>query len=225
MKAEKLFAEDPEAPSNIKSTRKVRPEVIVVRDWKEYLGEAFLIIFSVLLALILTELISSWNERKEAKEYMKNIIDELKVNKERQQQQYQYHLAVLNRIDSAMNSQQKQHEIVSNDEFHLSLIAPDGILYRYLDNVAWEVAKRHNISSHLNLKLVALLNHIYDDQDRIMKLEDEQASILLSRESRKQENAHATLILIRDNFHGWAVDRSPGLLKEYDQAIDLLQQY
>ena len=29
--------------------------VYTVRDWKEYLGEALLIIFSVLLALIMTE--------------------------------------------------------------------------------------------------------------------------------------------------------------------------
>lgn len=184
-----------------------------------------LIIFSVILALILTELISSWKDEKEAKEYVKNIVEELRVNKDRQTEQYQYHLAVLKRIDSAINDQQKQHELVSNDEFHLHLIIPDGILYRYLDNTAWEVAKSHNISGHLNLKSIALLNHIYDEQAHIMKLEDEQAAILLSRESRKPENAHATLILMRDNFHGWAVDRSPGLLKEYGQAIDMLQSY
>src|ERR1700742_4357848 len=87
MSEENIFAEDPSAPVAIKPARKARPEVIIVRDWKEYLGESFLIIFSVLLALILTELITSWNESKEAKEYIKNIIEELKINKERQQQQ------------------------------------------------------------------------------------------------------------------------------------------
>lgn len=225
MEGEKLFAEDPSAPIEIKSTRKSRPEVIIVRDWKEYVGESFLIIFSVLLALILTELISTWKDEKEAKEYVKNIVEELRINKERQQVQYQYHLSVLKRIDSLMNNPQGQHELVSNDEFHLHLIAPDGILYRYLDNTAWEVAKGHNISGHLNLKAIALLNNIYDQQAHIMKVEDEQARILLSRESRKPENIHVTLILMRDSYHGWAVDRTPGLLTEYDEAIDLLQKY
>src|SRR5690349_6365349 len=108
MEGEKLFAEDPDAPVNIKPTRKGRPEVIIIRDWKDYLGESFLIIFSVLLALILTELISSWKDQNEAKEYVKNTIEELRLNKDRQAEQYQYHIAVLKRIDSALNYQKKQ---------------------------------------------------------------------------------------------------------------------
>lgn len=36
--------------------KKELPEVVTVRNWKEYLGESLLIIFSVVLALILTEI-------------------------------------------------------------------------------------------------------------------------------------------------------------------------
>ena len=35
-----------------------KPEVIVVKTWNEYLGESLLIIFSVVLALILTEVLT-----------------------------------------------------------------------------------------------------------------------------------------------------------------------
>ncbi len=202
-----------------------KPEVIIVRNWKEYLGESLLIIFSVLLALILTEMISNWHEQEQAKGYIRNIVAELKKNKSKQEEQYRYHMGVLNKIDSVLSDPEKQRQIVSNDEFHLHLIITDGVLYRYLDNVAWEVAKSHNIASRMDAKLTLLLTHIYDEQAHIMKVEDEIAKVLLDRESRKPENTHATLILMRDNFHGWAVDRSPGLIKEYQDAIDQLEQY
>ena len=57
-----------------------------------------------------------------------------------------------------------------------------------------------------------------------MKVEDEIAKVFLSREAGKIENAHATLILIKNNYKGWAVDRAPALIKQYDEAIKLLDE-
>jgi len=39
------------------------PEVYTLRSWKEYVGESILIIFSVLLALIVTEYINNLHEK------------------------------------------------------------------------------------------------------------------------------------------------------------------
>ncbi len=65
----------------------------------------------------------------------------------------------------------------------------------------------------------------YDNQQRITKSEDEIGNVLLSWESRKPENLRTTLILVRDNYHAWAVDRVPELLKKYADAIDKLREY
>ncbi len=199
-----------------------KQEVYILRDWKEYAGESLLIIFSVLLALILTEFINSLHEKNETRDLLVNIRKELKVNRMLEKEQYAYHQQVLRSIDSALANPELQKKIVSNDEFHLKYIAPHGVLYRYLDDVAWDVAKSHNISSKVDIKTMYLLTYIYQDQARIMKVEDEVAKVFLSREAGKVENARATLILIKNNYKGWAVDRAPGLLKQYDKAIKLL---
>jgi hypothetical protein len=199
-----------------------KPEVYVLRNWREYAGESFLIIFSVLLALILTEFINGLHEKNETKDLLNNIRTELTANKQAETEQYAYHLQVLRSIDSALASPELQKKVVSGDEFHLPVIAPHGVLYRYLEDVAWQIAKNHNISSKVSFKTIALLTHIYEEQARIMKVEDEIAKVFLSREAGKTENAHATLILIKNNYRGWAVDRAPGLLKQYDEAIKLL---
>jgi len=207
---------------NSKPNIDAKPQVYILRNWKEYAGESLLIIFSVLLALILTEFINNLHEKKETKDLLNNIRNELTINKQYEEEQYAYHQQVLITIDSAIKDPGFQKKIVSDDEFHLKLITPHGVLYRYLDDVAWDVAKNHNISSKISFKTIALLTHIYGDQARIMKVEDEIAKVILSREARKVENAHATLILIRDNYLGWAVDRAPGLLIQYNEAIKLL---
>ncbi len=219
MEDEVNAAGPPQDPNpNIKS----KSEVYVLRDWKEYAGESLLIIFSVLLALVLTEFINKIHDKNETRDLLINIRNELISNKKAEAEQYAYHLRVIRSIDSALVNPELQKKIVSNDEFHLKKIAPDGVLYRYLDDIAWEVAKNHNISSRISFRTIKMLTYIYQDQARIMKAEDEIAKVFLSREAGKVENAHATLILIKNNYKGWAVDRAPGLLKQYDKAIKLL---
>src|ERR1700733_145878 len=111
---------------------KEKPEVYVLRDWKEYLGESFLIIFSVILALGLTEYFNTQHEKGETRELLKNVREELVKNKKAEQEQYAYQKMVLKNIDSALANKDFQEKIISNDEFHLKLLAPEGILYRDL---------------------------------------------------------------------------------------------
>ncbi|BAU52326.1 hypothetical protein [Mucilaginibacter gotjawali] len=200
------------------------PEVYVLRGWKEYAGESLLIIFSVLLALILTEYINYLHDQKDTNELISNIRNEMITNRKHEAEQYAYQLKVLKSIDSALASPEMQKKIVANGEFHLNYIAPQGILYRYFDDAAWEVAKSHNIASKVDIKTIYMLTHIYADQEKVAKIEDEVAKVIFSPESRKPENVRTTLILIRDNYKGWAVDRAAGLLYQYDEAIKALDK-
>jgi hypothetical protein len=212
---------EPEASKHV--SHKSKPEVYVLRDWKEYLGESFLIIFSVLLALFLTEYITKQHEKNETHELLKNIKEELLKNKKAEEEQYVYQKMVLKNIDSALKSNAFQQQIISNGEFHLKLIAPDGIIYRDLSTVAWDVAKSNNITSKVDFKLVSELTGLYLDQARIDKLEDKVADVFLRYESRKQENTRISLILMRDNYKGWAFDRAPGLIQRYAEVVKLME--
>lgn len=74
----------------------------------------------------------------------------------------------------------------------------------------------------MDIQTIYMLTYIYNDQEKVAKIEDGVAKVIFSPESRKLENVRTTLILIRDNYKGWAVDRAPGLLKQYDEAIKAL---
>jgi len=198
--------------------------VYPIRNWKEYLGESCMIIFSVLLALIVTEYINKSHERENTRSLLKNIIVELNHDKKAIQEMQVYNLQVLRKIDSALLNKNIQAELVSNDEFHLNVIAPQGVLFRYLDQEAWTVAKNNNIMSKIDIESVTILSKLYEDQVRIGKVEDEVARVIFDRASRDPKQVHQTLILIRDIYHGWAVDRVPELLSKIDKAIGKIER-
>ncbi len=189
------------------------PVVTIERDWKEYIGECLLIVFSVILALVVTEFINDLNDKKRTGEVLRELKDELIENKSMEQEQYAYHLQVLKNIDSALHHQEFAKKFI-NDSGQLDLthtIAPEGVLRHDLNDVAWQIAKQDNIFSKIDISTYSLLNDIYNNQARITNSEDKIAQIALSFESRKPENLRVTLILLHDNYHGWDVDRAPNL--------------
>jgi len=204
------------------AAHKPKPEVYILRDWKEYIGESGLIVFSVLLALVLTEYFNNLHEKRDTRELLNNIRTELVRNKQAEQEQYVYQQNILKTIDSALKNPAFMQKIVSDDEFHWKYIIPEGVVNRDLSTVAWEVAKGHNITTKASFELISKLTDIYANQARIDKVEEKVATVLLSWESRKTANIHETLILLRDNYKGWAFDRAPGLLTKYDEAIKML---
>lgn len=211
--------------AQVKKPAQTPPEVITVRTWKEYLGESLLIIFSVVLALAVTEYLNNRHEKQQTHDVLHQLRLELIENKKAETEQYQYHLQVLKNIDSALHNETFAQQFISNGEIHLEPIAPDGVMSNDLNDVAWQVAKQNNIFSKIDLSTYSLLTDVYNNQSRITKAEEEIANVLLSYESRKPENLRYALILMRDNYHGWAVDRAPGLLTEYQKAIDALSAY
>lgn len=214
--------EQNEEPVQVKKDHEPLPAVLTVRNAKEYLGESLLIIFSVVLALLLTELLNNLHEKSREKEILKQLREELVNNKKQEAIQYAYQLQVLKNIDSALSHPAYAKQFIDSGVLNLKVIAPDGVRRVDLDNVAWELAKQNNTLAKLALGTYSMLTNIYDQQQHIAKAEEEIAKILLSWESRKPENIRTTLLLISDNYHGWAVDRAPVLLAKYQQAIDKL---
>lgn len=209
----------------MKKIKEQRPIVVVERNWKEYLGECLLIVFSVLLALILTEIINNINEKKKTAELLHQLKEELIDNKKLEEEQYQYHLQVLKNIDTALNNPAIAGKFISNGEINLNIIAPEGVMRHDLNDVAWQIAKQSDILSKIDFETYSLITDCYNNQQRITNSEDKIAQVLLSYESRKPENLKTALILLRDNYHGWDVDRAPGLLNRYQEAIDKLKDY
>jgi len=206
------------------SLHKKKKYVYPVRDWKEYLGESFLIVFSVLLALGLTEYISRIHERETTNNILKEIVIELKNNKKALVEMQEYNSLVLSKIDSALINRTLQKKLVTKDEFHLEVIAPNGVLFRYPLKEAWTIAINNNIMSKTDIGTISILSRVYENLDKISKVEDEVARIIFDRASRDPRKVRSTLILIKDSYRAWAVDRIPGLFIEIDSCVGKIER-
>src|SRR5436305_407536 len=174
------------------------PEVSVVRNWKEYLGECALIVFSVLLALALTEYFNSLHEKSEANEILHQLREELISNKQNAALQYAYHLQVFRNIDSAKKNPAYAKKFLDSGKLHLDALMPQGALLKDLNEVAWQQAKQNNVFRYLDLQTYSMLTDAYDNQERFLNLEPSLERLLISFDSRRPENLQVTLTLIHD---------------------------
>jgi hypothetical protein len=203
------------------------PVVIVERGWKDYLGECLLIVFSVILALAVTEFINNLNDKKRTHEILHQLKEELTDNLSLEKEQYNYHLQIVKRLDSAINDASMSAGFITNGLIHIDKIlpAPHRVLLHDLYDGAWQIAKQNNVISKIDFSTYSLLNDIYNNQARITNSEDKIAQVLLSYDSRKPENLRTTLILAKDNYYGWDVERAPRLIELYQKAINILSKY
>lgn len=211
--------------SATKKDRKQHPVVVVERGWKEYAGECLLIVFSVILALGLTEYFTKLHEESHAKEIIHQLRQELISNKKDAEDQYRYHLQVFRNIDSAKNNISFAHKFLDSGKLHFGVLLPQGALLHDMNEVAWQQAKQNNVFSYIDISTYRLLTDIYDNQERFLNLEPSLANLLISYDSRKQENIQTTLTLLHDILFAWIVERTPRLIKLYQQAIDELNRY
>jgi hypothetical protein len=205
--------------------KKHHPVVVIERDWKEYLGECLLIVFSVALAIGITEYLTSLHEKNEANEILHQLKEELISNKKDVEDQYAYHQQVFKYIDSAKTNTDFAKKFLDSGKIHFGVIFTQGVLVHDLKDVAWQEAKQADIFSKIDFETYSLLNDVYTNQGKILNLEPSMEKILISFESRKQENLQTTLTLIHDAIYGWSTQRSPWLINNYQKAIDKLAKY
>ncbi len=221
---ENVAAAEPVVVKTAKVKKEI-PEVLTVRNWKEYLGESLLIIFSVALALVVTEYFNSLHEKRQAKEILNQLKEELANNKQNAALQYTYHLQVFKNIDSAKKNPAFAKQFLDSGKIHISVLMPEGALYKDMNDVAWQAAKQNDIFSRIDFATYSILTDVYNNQQRYLNLEPSLERLLVSYDARKQENLQVTLTLIHDALFAWIVERTPRLVKEYQQAIDRLEKY
>jgi hypothetical protein len=108
--------------------KKEIPEVVTVRTWKEYIEESVLIIFSVVLALFLTELFQKIHEDGRLHQVVHELRQKLISNRKAEEIQLRYHLQVLKNIDAALANpaigQQVGKTMSQSRPFCTTMIAP-----------------------------------------------------------------------------------------------------
>ncbi|MEX0273049.1 MAG: VOC family protein [Flavobacteriaceae bacterium] len=167
-----------------------KPKSIVLK----ILLESAMIIFSVFIALFITEWKNSKNEAAKTQLLVENIEKEIQKNKDYLKELIVYHEKVGENIRQTHRDSIEQ-VFFQDDRFEIYEVAPDGIIQGYLDNIAWTVAKEDKITNRIPLEVSQTLFTVYEQQTFVMGTIKRIANFLSSREVQKKELVEESAVI------------------------------
>ncbi|MFS4466981.1 hypothetical protein [Maribacter sp. 2210JD10-5] len=186
------------------------------------LSESALIVFSVLLALFISEWRNDYNENKQTQVIIKNIREEISENQKFLETYIPYHEQVKKRINQAYVQDSLETTFFSDKSFDISNVAPNGILQDRLNNIVWTVAKADKITNRIPLQESKILYEIYDQQNTVNKTVERIIAFLSSREIHRKESLDESVIVLRTLFNE-LVGQEKYLNYQYENALKELK--
>ena len=163
---------------------------------KKLLFDSAMIIFSVLLALLIDEWRSSYNQDVLTEKLLQSIKKEIIDNQKFVKETITYQEEVLAEIRKAYTNDSLEKTFFSTQYgFVIGKVAPNGVHQGDMYDIAWTVAKESKITNRISLEKSKALFLAYEQHNSV---EDAIATILYvvnSRESLKKENLKESVTL------------------------------
>lgn len=135
-------------------------------DFKHLLIEAILIVFTVLLALALSEWRSSIKEENTKAAVLANIIRELKANKEDLESKMGYHQEMSEKLAKYVNSDSLWSSLKFNSGIEAMIqILDKGLQNPALQSGAWRSAELSGIVNTFDFETLYILSTVYQVQN------------------------------------------------------------
>lgn len=193
------------------------------KDYRQFLLEAVLIIFSVLLALFLNEYRTRIKEDQARQHAEENLVQEINRNREIMVEYIPYHQQLLDTIRAVIRSDSLIRAINTPFGPDLSSLAPRGLMQEFPNNAAWETIKTQNLVTGVNYDLIYSLTDVYHQQERTIQILDGIVSLVLSREALNADAAKETLLLLYSQL-GELIGRERLLKEKYDEVLRVLEE-
>jgi hypothetical protein len=189
----------------------------------EYLTQALLIIFSVVLALALNEYRGSRLAKQELQRSLNLVKQEIEANQHVTRQVYTQHQKMVERIDSLMlgDSLIKTIQTEFGPRFS-SFTHNKSLLPRMPSKAAWEALKLNPSLAENEFKLFQALTATYDQQELTFEPVFEILDLVTSHAYFREELAKHNLYIISAKLEE-TVAREQTLLNYYDQTLAILE--
>lgn len=183
----------------------------------KYFGQIFLIVFSVVFGLYLSERIEDKKNERNAQELFLKINSELNTNKQILDYWVPYHKEVVNKLDS-LSSDKNFIETFINDKSTIYKAFSRGTLMSDMpSHDAWDIAKSHPLIVNMNYDKLFVLSKIYNQQKFTYESIPELINLMVSTEFNSRDQVRQNLQLFRDKLNE-IYGREIQLLNYYNQA-------
>lgn len=166
-------------------------------NFRKYLGDGLLIVFSVLFALFINKLAEDRETNQRKKIALESIKKELQRNSKIVLGWKEDHAKISNRLQAIITGQNDslKDALIKNDYLNLGMLTENkSLIESFLSNTSWESAKASGIVAEFDFETTQRLTAVYGLQQ---ELGDETIRGILdlyfSRDSHKMEELELTL--------------------------------
>ncbi|SHJ62438.1 hypothetical protein SAMN04488007_0914 [Maribacter aquivivus] len=185
--------------------------------------ESALIIFSVLLALIISEWKNNYNEKVQTEKMMANLKQEIIDNQNFISSLLPYHEKVHEKLNNIIKTDSLEEKLFVDDSYFLWEVAPNGIIQGTLNDIVWSIAKTDKITNRISLKKSRILYEVYEQQAIIDFTISKIIDLITSREINSKVLLKENTILLNSLFREVSTQEKQ-LDYYYKNAIEILNE-
>ncbi len=187
----------------------------------KYLLQVFLIVFSVVLGLYLSERIEERKNEKDAMMLLSKIKSELNENKKLLDYWVPYHGEIVRNLDSLANEEKFIENFINDKSAIYEAFTRGTIMSDMPSNDAWDIAKSHPLIVNIDYGTLLSISKIFNQQkvtyESIPKLID----LMVSTEFNAAEKAKQNLELFKNKLEE-VYGREMQLINYYNDADKIL---
>ncbi len=195
-------------------------------NFKKYLGEGLLIVFSVLFALFINKTYLDAKTNSAKNNALKQIKTELIDNQKTLNKMMADHSAMLKNINNLINSKNDSIQQIARAKGYLPvyiILDNKSLLEKPLLNSAWSSAQSIGIISEFDFKTLQYINATYELQQLIMNTSIENIAERIYIKSNDIENTKGLMIELNLRF-GNLQGQEYNLENLYKETIEMLKQ-
>lgn len=193
------------------------------KKWKDYFYEGSLIVFSVLLALFLNQIVLNIETSRQKENAINRITEELERNLSVMEKWLEAHEQIAVRIEQIVTgeSDSLKQQLIDQSFFNFEILTGGhSFIDSNLSSTAWETAKSTDIVNEFDFETVEILTGVYTLQDLVFDQTIQNiVDTFFERETHNPENLDETLIQFNLRFQELA-GQERLLLALYSDAID-----
>ena len=157
--------------------------------------QVFLIVFSVVLGLYLSERIEESKNEREATKLLEKIKSELNENKKLLDSWVGYHGEMVKSLDSLSHNEAFIKNFIQDHATLYSVFTRGTIMSDMPANDAWDIAKSHPLIVNFEYDELLMLSKIYKQQETTYESFPKMIELLLSPDLNDKVHAKSNLVL------------------------------
>ncbi len=187
-----------------------------------YALEAALIVFSVLLALFLDQVIEERRENRTIDEIVGHVAGEMQNNLDIINEWLPYHQEVAAKLDRHLASDELMTALLADGGINYFDILPRGVIQDFYSESSWQLAQQSEMTARLDFEVTNAMSKAYHSQAMVSATLQRMSDFFFDRATMDPEQLEHSLTILRNLMRELAGQEAV-LRQLYEDALEEIE--